>query len=164
MTRHILGSLLLLCTMFFSLAAVAQDQAQKDEAILKAYFSKNKIKKAIKTPSGLYYVIHKPGEGPTAQAGKPVGMNYLGRFLDGKKFDGNIDEKWSPVPGRQVLNFTLGVGQVIKGWDEGIQLLSRGSRATLYIPSHLAYGADGRPGIPPNAILMFDVEVVTTIP
>ena len=65
-------------------------------------------------------------------------MNYLGKFLDGKKFDGNVDENY--VSTRQVLTFNLGVGQVIKGWDEGVQLLNPGCRATLYIPSGLAYG------------------------
>jgi FKBP-type peptidyl-prolyl cis-trans isomerase FkpA len=160
MIKNLLGSLLLLCTVFFATTASAQDQAKKDDDILKAYFAKNKIK-ATKTASGLYYVIHKAGEDETAKAGKQVGMNYLGRFLDGKKFDGNIDENYVPVQGRNVLTFTLGVGQVIKGWDEGIQLLSKGSRATLYIPSHLAYGPNGRPSIPPNAILMFDVEMIS---
>ena len=161
MSKTIFSSLLLLCSVLFATTAFAQDQAKVDDDILKAYFKKNKIK-ATKTATGLYYVIHKPGEGETAKKGAKVGMNYLGRFLDGKKFDGNIDENFAPVPGRQVLNFTLGIGQVIQGWDEGIQLLSKGSRATLYIPSHLAYGPNGRPSIPPNAILMFDVEVVST--
>ncbi len=160
MIRNILGSLLLLCTVFVTSTASAQDQAKKDDDILKAYFAKNKIK-ATKTPSGLYYVIHKKGEGENAKAGQQIGMNYLGRFLDKQRFDGNIDENWAPVPDRRVLNFTLGIGQVIKGWDEGIQLLNKGSRATLYIPSHLAYGPNGRPSIPPNAILMFDVELVS---
>lgn len=163
MIKNILNSLLLICSVFITTTVSAQDQAEKDDTILKEYFKKNKIK-ANKTASGLYYVIHKKGEGENAKAGKPVGMNYLGRFLDGVKFDGNIDENWAPVQGRQVLNFTLGVGQVIKGWDEGIQLLNKGTRATLYIPSHLAYGAAGRPRIPANSILMFDVEVVSTTP
>lgn len=161
MTKTLLSSLLLLCTVFFSATAFAQDQAKIDDDIMKAYFKKNKIK-ATRTATGLYYVIHKPGEGENAKKGAKVGMNYLGRFLDGKKFDGNIDENYVPVEGRKVLNFTLGVGMVIKGWDEGLQLLSKGARATLFIPSHLAYGPAGRPGIPPNAILMFDVEMVST--
>ncbi|MBL7719061.1 MAG: FKBP-type peptidyl-prolyl cis-trans isomerase [Flavipsychrobacter sp.] len=160
MTKTILSSLLLLCSVFMSVSASAQDQAKKDDAILAAYFKKNKIK-AEKTSTGLYYVIHKPGEGEKARKGQKVGMNYLGRFLDGKKFDGNIDEQYAPVAGRQVFVFTLGAGQVIAGWDEGVQLLNKGTRATLYLPSHLAYGPDGRPGIPPNSILMFDVEVMS---
>ncbi len=160
MTKTILSSLLLLCSVFFATTAFAQDQAKIDDDILTAYFKKNKIK-ATKTASGLYYVIHKKGEGETAKKGAKVGMNYLGRFLDGKKFDGNIDENYVPVEGRQVLSFNVGVGMVIKGWDEGILLLSKGARATLYIPSHLAYGPAGRPGIPPNSILMFDVEMIS---
>lgn len=160
MIRNILGSLLLLCTIFVTTTASAQDQAKIDDDILKAYFAKNKIK-ATKTASGLYYVIHKKGTGENAKASQQVGVNYLGRFLDDKRFDGNIDENWVPVPGRSVLTFTLGVGQVIRGWDEGIALLNTGSRGTIYIPSALAYGPGGRPGIPPNAILKFEVELVS---
>jgi FKBP-type peptidyl-prolyl cis-trans isomerase FkpA len=163
MIRNVLGTLVLLCSVFFGNIASAQDQKAIDDKILTDHFAKNKIK-ATKTASGLYYVIHKKGTGDNAKAGKPISMNYLGRFLDKQRFDGNIDENFVPVPGRNVLNFTLGVGQVIKGWDEGIQLLNQGTRATLYIPSHLAYGPGGRPGIPPNSILMFDVEVVSTTP
>ncbi|OJW82037.1 MAG: hypothetical protein BGO69_15675 [Bacteroidetes bacterium 46-16] len=157
MLKNILGTLLLLTAIFTT--AVAQDQPAKDEAILKEYFAKNHIK-AKRTASGLYYVINKKGEGPTAKAGQQVGMNYLGRFLDGKRFDGNIDENYQPVAGRSILNFTLGTGQVITGWDEGIALLNKGCRATLFLPSALAYGSAGRPSIPPNSILMFDVEVM----
>ena len=160
MIKNVLGSLLLLCAVFFTVSASAQDQAAKDEQILKEYFAKNKIK-ATRTASGLYYVVKKKGTGPNAKANQQVNMNYLGRFLDGKKFDGNVDENFAPVPGRTLLTFTLGVHQVIAGWDEGIQLLNKGERAVLYIPSALAYGPGGRPSIPPNSILMFDVELVS---
>jgi len=160
MIKNVLGSLLLACSVFLASTASAQDQAAKDEKILKEYFAKNHIK-ATRTPSGLYYTIDKKGTGPNAKAGQNVNMNYLGRFLDGNKFDGNVDDKYQPVPGRSVLTFTLGTGRVIAGWDEGIQLLNKGCRATLYLPSALAYGPSGRPSIPPNAILMFNVELVS---
>ena len=155
-----LGSLLLVLVMLAAGKAFAQDQKAIDDKILTEYFAKNKIK-ATKTPSGLYYVVHKKGTGDNVTSGKQVSMNYLGKFLDGKKFDGNVDENFQPVNGRTPLNFTIGVGQVIKGWDEGVQLLNTGERATLYIPSGLAYGPGGRGPIPPNAILMFDVELIS---
>ena len=86
-------------------------------------------------------------------------MNYLGKFLDGKKFDGNVDENFKST--RAPLQFTLGVGQVIAGWDEGIQLLNPGTRATLYIPSAIGYGPNGRGPIPPNTVMVFDVELIS---
>jgi FKBP-type peptidyl-prolyl cis-trans isomerase len=86
-------------------------------------------------------------------------MNYTGKTLDGKMFDSNTDPSKGHV---QPFGFTLGVGQVIKGWDEGVQLLNLGSRATFFIPSGLAYGDRGAgAAIPPNAVLMFDVEVLS---
>lgn len=135
----------------------AADQAKLDDQLLQAYFAKNKIE-ATRTPSGLYYTISQKGLGPTATPGKKVTMNYTGRTLDGKAFDSNTDPKFNHV---QPFVFTLGVGQVIRGWDEGVQLLQLGSKGTFYIPSGMAYGPSGMGGgIPPNAILMFDVELV----
>ncbi len=133
------------------------EQAVADDKILQDYFTKNKIK-ATKTASGMYYTISQKGLGATAAAGKKLTMNYTGKTLDGKTFDSNTDPSFNHV---QPFTFVLGQGQVIKGWDEGIQLLQLGSKATLYIPSALAYGPSGMGGgIPPNAILMFDVEVL----
>jgi len=159
MTKTILGSLLLVCTMFASYRSKAQSQSAIDDKILIEYFAKNKIK-ATKTPSGLYYTINKKGTGANAKAGQNVSMNYVGKFLDGKVFDGNVDDNYNPVNGRGLLEFQLGVRQVISGWDEGIQLMNPGTRGTLYIPSSLAYGPGGRGPIGPNAILMFNVELV----
>ena len=160
MIKNLVGRLILICSLFFSITTHAQDQAAKDEKILTEYFAKNHIK-ATRTASGLYYVITKKGTGENAKAGKPVSMNYIGKFLDGKVFDANVDDKYQYVNGRNALDFTLGIGQVIKGWDEGIQLLNTGTRATLYIPSGLAYGPGGRGRIAPNTILVFDVEVLS---
>jgi FKBP-type peptidyl-prolyl cis-trans isomerase FkpA len=158
MARSILGSLLVVFALLFVAKGFAQDQKAIDDKILTDYFAKNKIK-AAKTSSGLYYVIVKKGTGVNAKSGEQVNMNYLGKFLDGKKFDGNVNENYEST--RQVLTFTLGVGQVIKGWDEGIQLLNPGTRATLYIPSGLAYGPNGRGPIPANSILVFNVELLS---
>jgi FKBP-type peptidyl-prolyl cis-trans isomerase FkpA len=141
-------------------APVQVDPAQQaivDDKLLQDYFAKNGIK-ATKTPSGLYYAISQKGLGPNAAPGKKVTMNYTGKTMDGKVFDSNTDPKFNHV---SPFSFTLGVGQVIKGWDEGVQLLQLGSRGSFYIPSGLGYGPSGTGGaIPPNAVLIFDVEVV----
>lgn len=132
------------------------EQAKEDDKILQDYFKKNNIT-ATKTQSGLYYAVHTKGLGPNAKAGKKVTMNYTGKLLDGKTFDSNTDPKFNHV---SPFTFTLGQGQVIKGWDEGVQLLNLGTKATFYIPSGLAYGSSGAGGsIPPNSVLVFDVEV-----
>ncbi len=144
--------------LLFAYTGFAQDQAAKDEAIIKAYLAKNKIK-ATRTPSGLYYKIDKKGSGENAKKGQTVSVNYLGTFLDGQKFDGNMDEKYNTQRGP--ITFPVGVGQVIKGWDEGLQLLNPGTRATLYIPSGIGYGPGGRGPIPPNSIMVFKVELVS---
>lgn len=134
-----------------------QNQAQIDEKKIKKYLADNKVK-ATKAPSGIYYNITQKGLGPTAAKGKKVSMNYTGRTLDGRVFDSNTDPKFGHV---SPFTFTLGMGQVIKGWDEGVQLLQLGTKGTFYIPSEMGYGANGMgQQIPPNAVLMFDVEVV----
>jgi FKBP-type peptidyl-prolyl cis-trans isomerase len=159
MTRTILNSLLLVCALLISHTGMAQDQSANDEKALKDYFAKNHIK-ATKTASGLYYVISKKGAGDNAKANQNVSMNYIGKFMDGKVFDANVNEKGEYINGRSPLNFTLGIGQVIKGWDEGVQLLNPGSKGTFYIPSSLGYGAVDRGPIPANSILVFDVELL----
>jgi len=157
MIKNLLGTLLLACA---AICGYAQDQNATDQKILTDYFAKNHIK-ATRTPSGLYYTIIKKGSGENAKPGQQVNMNYLGKFLDGKKFDGNVDENFKLVDGRSAFSFKLGVGQVIRGWDEGVQLLNPGCRAVLYLPSSLAYGANGGGPIPANAILMFNVELLS---
>jgi FKBP-type peptidyl-prolyl cis-trans isomerase len=158
--KKLLGTVLFICALFSAAAIRAQDQNTKDEKILKDYFAKNHIK-ATRTPSGLYYVITKKGTGENAKPGIPVSMNYMGKFLDGRIFDANIDEKYQSIPGKAPFSFILGTGQVIPGWDEGVQLLNKGSRATFYLPSALGYGAQAIGPIPPNSVLVFDVEVVS---
>ena len=107
-----------------------------------------------KTSSGLFYKITEKGNGKKAKKGDQVAVHYTGMLLDGKVFDSSLYRG-------QPLNFTVGVGQVIEGWDEGILLLSEGDKARLVIPSDLAYGPQGAGGvIPPNAALIFDVELV----
>lgn len=133
------------------------EQAKIDDKLMQEYFAKNNIK-ATKTASGLYYTISQKGLGPLAKAGKKVTMNYTGKTLDGQLFDSNVDPKFNHV---SPFSFTLGAGQVIKGWDEGVQLLQIGSKGSFYIPSGMAYGAQSpTPAIKPNSVLIFDVEVV----
>lgn len=107
------------------------------------------------TPSGLKYVIHEEGTGTQAAAGTVVLVQYLGMLAE----NGSIFDQ-SFIRGRGI-EFPLGAGRVIPGWDEGIALLKEGSKATLIIPSELGYGASGTPdgGIPPGAELMFYVEL-----
>lgn len=134
----------------------AQAQIAKDEQTLKQYFTKNNIK-AQKHLSGLYYKINKVGTGDTARAGQKVTVNYTGRTIEGKTFDSNVDTAFKHV---EPFSFVLAQGQVIPGWDIGVGLLKKGSKATLYIPSALAYGERSpSPDIPANGILIFEVEV-----
>ena len=106
------------------------------------------------TPSGLRYEILQKGEGKKATKGANVSVHYKGQLLDGTVFDSSYKRK-------QPIDFPVGVGQVIAGWDEGIQLLKVGDKARFVIPSSLAYGESGAGGvIPPNATLIFDVELM----
>lgn len=132
-------------------------QAGIDDKLITEYLAKNNIT-AQKTASGLYYVISQPGTGANATAGQTVKVMYTGKLLDGKVFDSNIDPQFQhPEP----LEFPLGKGNVIPGWDEGIALLNKGAKATLFVPSPLAYGAQGNQGmIAPNSILIFEVELI----
>ncbi|PCE64297.1 peptidylprolyl isomerase [Sediminicola luteus] len=107
-----------------------------------------------KTASGLRYKILEPGSGAQAEKGKKVSVHYEGSLLSGQVFDSSFQRN-------QPIDFTLGIGQVIPGWDEGIALLKIGDKARFVIPSDLAYGSAGAGGvIPPNATLIFDVELV----
>ena len=106
------------------------------------------------TPSGLRYKVLQNGDGKQATKGATVSVHYQGQLLDGTVFDSSYKRK-------QPIDFAIGVGQVIAGWDEGIQLLKVGDKARLVIPSNLAYGSAGAGGvIPPNATLIFDVELM----
>ncbi len=106
------------------------------------------------TASGLRYKMIQKGSGAQAQNGKNVSVHYEGSLLSGKVFDSSYKRS-------EPIDFQLGVGQVIPGWDEGISLLKVGDKARFVIPSHLAYGSAGAGGvIPPNATLIFDVELL----
>ena len=107
-----------------------------------------------KTESGLRYQIIQNGTGAKAEKGKNVSVHYKGQLADGTVFDSSYKRN-------QPIEFPVGVGQVISGWDEGIQLLKVGDKARFVIPSHLGYGSRGAGGvIPPDATLIFDVELM----
>ncbi len=106
-------------------------------------------------PSGLKYYDTKVGSGPHPKIGQTVSVQYTGTLLNGTKFDSSYDH------GGQPIDFPIGVGSVIKGWDEGVPGMKVGGKRRLVIPSNLAYGANPpTPTIPPNATLVFDIELV----
>ncbi len=135
------------------LISVAKPQAQVDDSLILDYIKKNNLANVQKTQDGLYYVVTQQGTGAKPTAGQTVTVNYTGKLLDGKVFDSSLK------PGRQPFSFQC-PGAVIKGWNEGIPLLNAGSKATLLIPSALGYGPQGNQGIPPDAVLIFDVELI----
>lgn len=130
----------------------AERLAQEKRAA-EAAFAKE-VEGFSKTESGLYYKITEHGTGEQPQKGQYVAVHYTGMLLDKTVFDSSYRR-------RKPIEFKVGVGQVISGWDEGIMLLHQGDKARLVIPAELAYGSRGAGGvIPPNATLIFDVELV----
>lgn len=116
----------------------------------------NGKKVTLKTlPSGVKYYDMKVGTGPHPKIGQTVSVQYTGTLLNGTKFDSSYDH------GGQPIDFPIGVGRVIKGWDEGVPGMKVGGKRRLVIPGALAYGANSpTPAIPPNATLVFDIELV----
>mgnify|MGYP001476557353 CR=1 FL=1 len=115
------------------------------------------IAKGTTTESGLTIIIEKEGKGDKPESGQTVSVHYAGYLTNGQKFDSSFDRN-------DPIQFPVGKGRVIKGWDEGIMLLNVGTQAKLIIPSELGYGRNGAGGvIPPNATLIFDVELLEII-
>ena len=132
-------------------AAMDEKYAESDE-ILKAYLAENGID-ATPTESGLIYVCTQPGRGAKPEAGKKVKVHYTGTLLDGTMFDSSV-ERGEPI------EFPLGMGYVIPGWDEGISMMSKGEKGILYIPAKLGYGERQTGPIPAFSNLIFEVELV----
>ena len=142
---------------FVDIAAENEKQKEVDDQNLNKYFAENNLQPQ-KTESGLYYVIDQDGTGDVIGTDKVVTVNYTGTLLDGKKFDSNVDPSFNHV---QPFSFMTGpAGRVIPGWNEGVQLLKKGSKAKLYVPSVLAYGKQAPPTIGPNKCLIFEIEVL----
>lgn len=127
-------------------------ETEKAASELNAYLEKNGVV-AQPTSTGLYYVKTQDGTGEKPSKGSTVKAHYTGYLLDGTVFDTSI-ERGEPI------EFVLGVGQVIPGWDEGIALMSKGEKAVLYIPYYLAYGDRDLGVIPPFSNLVFEVELI----
>jgi FKBP-type peptidyl-prolyl cis-trans isomerase len=135
---------------------VQQQLAEKNQKEGDAFLAANKTKEGVVTlPSGLQYKILEQGTGPTPAATDTVVVNYRGTLLNGTEFDSSY-KRSQPA--------TFGVGQVIKGWTEALQLMPVGSKWQIFIPSSLAYGQRGPGPIGPNSTLVFDVELVAIQP
>ena len=131
--------------------AMLEEKKAEEKTSLANYIAEQKI--TVKpTASGLYYIEKLKGKGAKAENGKQVTVHYTGKFLDGRVFDSSV-ERGEPFV------FSLGQGQVIKGWEEGIALMKEGGKATFIIPSDIAYG-DGGGRFPPFASLVFEVELL----
>ncbi|WP_208597670.1 peptidylprolyl isomerase [Desulfogranum mediterraneum] len=133
----------------------AKNDQLKEEQEEIAKQIKNKWPNAKKTRSGLYYQVEQEGSGPTPKAGTTISAHYTGRLLaNNRKFDSSYDRN-------EPIQFPVATGRVIPGWDEALSQMKRGEKRTLIIPPDLAYGEQGAGGvIPPNAWLVFDVELV----
>ncbi len=121
--------------------------------ILSLVLQGNKTGNEQTTASGLRYIDEVIGSGASPQPNQQVTVHYTGTLADKTKFDSSVDKN-------QPYTFVIGTGSVIKGWDEGIMTMKVGGKRKLIIPANLGYGAAGRPGIPPNATLFFDVELL----
>jgi FKBP-type peptidyl-prolyl cis-trans isomerase FkpA len=146
-----------------------KEQVAKDSVAIETYLAKNNIT-AQKTESGLYYVITTPGKGENGKSGQAVKVNYAGYTLDGVYFDTSVKEvameKGLYDPQREQFapyapyDVTIDRSQVIMGWHEALKVLNKGSKATIFVPSTMAYGPQGKGTIKPNESLVFDLEVV----
>lgn len=133
--------------------AKAQEAAAKNKTDGEAFLADNAKKEGVKTTeSGLQYLVLKEGEGDKPKAENTVKVHYAGTLLDGTEFDSSIKRDEPAV-------FPL--NRVIPGWTEAVQLMNVGSKYRLFIPAALAYGEQGRPGIPPNSVLVFEVELLS---
>ncbi|HEV7395380.1 MAG TPA: FKBP-type peptidyl-prolyl cis-trans isomerase [Pyrinomonadaceae bacterium] len=118
-----------------------------------AYFLLIRGPKEITMPSGLKYTDLRVGTGPSPQPGQTVTVNYVGKLQSGKQFESSYDRG-------QPADFAIGVGRVIKGWDEGLMTMKVGGKRKLVVPGKLGYPQGKPPDIPPNSTLVFEVELL----
>lgn len=140
-------------------AVDAEKQKGVDAKIIDDYVAKNGLAgKVQKTQAGVSYVVTQPSTGQMPKRGDVVQVHYVGKLLNGKEFD---NSRKNPQAGGKPAQFQIGVGMVIPGWEEGIMQMHKGEKATLIIPSTLAYGSRGSQGaIPPNSVLLFDIDLI----
>lgn len=130
-----------------------EESAAKEKELIAQYLEARQMN-AEPTKSGLYYIETKAGKGDKPSKGQKCTVHYRGTLFDGTKFDASYDRN-------EPFTFDLGMGQVISGWDEGISMMKKGGKATLLLPSHLAYGERGAGElIPPFTPLIFEVELI----
>lgn len=134
--------------------AQSVSQMQIEQKNIESYLTQNGLT-GVKTAAGMYLVTEKEGTGKQPVNGNTVRVNYTGKLLNGQQFDSSLS------PGREPFEFVIGQGSVIRGWDEGIPYFKEGGKGKLFIPSTLGYGEQGMGSqIPPNSILVFDIELV----
>ena len=132
---------------------IQKEKEMQENIDIEKYINDNKLNVQT-TASGLKYMMIQEGKGDQAKAGKTVRVHYVGRLLNGTKFDSSYDRN-------DPIEFVLGQGMVISGWDEGISLLKVGGKGLFIIPSNLGYGVRGAGDtIPPFSPLTFEVELV----
>ncbi|MCA8832806.1 FKBP-type peptidyl-prolyl cis-trans isomerase [Hymenobacter pini] len=148
-----LGGVLTGCQKTDTPALDTTDYTQKDEDLITAYIKDNNLTGFKKDTLGLYIAVTQPGNGVKINKRQSVSALYTGMLLDNRVFDSTGSRNNQP------FTFTIGIGQVIAGWDLGFARLSKGAKATLLVPSRLGYGPYAVGPIPPNSVLRFDVEV-----
>lgn len=145
-------------SLFVTLLAIAtltlfsscrEDYTAENEAEIQQYIADNNLN-AISVGDGLYYTMDRVGTGATPNINSSITLNYRGYYTDGEQFDANTG---SPV--------TFPLANLIEGWQRGLQYFKAGGKGKLLIPSHLGYGATPPAGIRPNAVLLFDIELIS---
>ncbi len=153
-TRLLNLIIILFVASFFM--ACDEEEIKNEEELLQEYLTEHEITTSPEA-SGLYYIETEVGTGLEAEVGDIVWVYYTGTFVTGYVFDESIEDAGGP------MEFKLGLGSVIAGWEEGIAMMREGTKATLIVPSSLAYGSSWTGTIPPYSTLIFDVELIKVI-